>query len=68
MNKLNKRGDRRHPCLRPVPTLNQSVLQQMIIYFAEMTKFDLLVIDHYQPDNDNNSQGHLAYHSGLNPH
>ena len=40
----------------------------MIIYFAEMTKFDLLVIDHYQPDNDNNSQGHLAYHSGLNPH
>ena len=33
-----------------------------------MTKFDLLVIDHYQPDNDNNSQGHLAYHSGLNPH
>ena len=33
-----------------------------------MTKFDLFVIDHYQPDNDNNSQGHLAYHSGLNPH
>ena len=33
-----------------------------------MTKFDLFVIDHYQPDNDNNSQGHLSYHSGLNPH
>ena len=33
-----------------------------------MTKFDLFVIEHYQPDNDNNSQGHLAYHSGLNPH
>ena len=44
------------------------LLQQMIIYFAEMTKFDLLVIDHYQPDNDNNSQGHLAYDSGLNLH
>ena len=40
----------------------------MTIYFAEMTKFDLFVIEHYQPDNDNNSQGHLAYHSGLNPH